>query len=192
VAAPQRPAAHEPPTPGSEAGSPAVDGRTDDGEPARLDVGRVVKPHGMHGEVVVERWTNVEGRFDPGARFGAREQPGGAPVHELTVAASRPQGHRLLVRFEHVDDRGGAERLRGTVLSAAPLESHDELWIHELVGASVVTTVGDEVGTVTAVEANPASDLLVLSTGALVPARFVVSRAPDGRLIVELPEGLLE
>jgi hypothetical protein len=41
------------------------------------------------------------------------------------------------------------------------------------------------------VEANPASDLLVLSGGALVPLCFVVDRQA-GRLTVEVPPGLLE
>jgi len=151
-----------------------------------------MKPHGLHGEVMVERGTNVGGRVDPGARFRVRPQAGSSAVRELTVAASRMQGKRLVVRFEGTDDRGAAERLRGVVLEAPPLESRDELWVHELMGANVVTADGDEVGTVTAVEANPASDLLVLSTGALVPTRSVVSREPNGSLIVELPEGLLE
>jgi hypothetical protein len=41
------------------------------------------------------------------------------------------------------------------------------------------------------VEANPASDLLVLPDGVLIPLHFVVHRRP-GRLTVDLPAGLLE
>jgi 16S rRNA processing protein RimM len=44
---------------------------------------------------------------------------------------------------------------------------------------------------VRAVEANPAHDLLVLDTGALVPIVFVVSQA-DGVVVIDPPEGLLE
>ncbi len=50
---------------------------------------------------------------------------------------------------------------------------------------------GGEIGVVESVEANPASDLLVLADGRLIPLRFVTDRAP-GRLTVEVPEGLLE
>jgi 16S rRNA processing protein RimM len=46
-------------------------------------------------------------------------------------------------------------------------------------------------GTCVAVVANPASDLLELDSGALVPVVFVVERMP-GRVIVDPPEGLLE
>jgi 16S rRNA processing protein RimM len=44
---------------------------------------------------------------------------------------------------------------------------------------------------VCAVEANPASDLLVLEDGALVPVRFVTGFS-DGILVVDVPEGLFE
>jgi hypothetical protein len=41
------------------------------------------------------------------------------------------------------------------------------------------------------VEANPASDILVLDDDQMVPLRFVVDRQP-GRLVIDPPEGLLE
>ena len=50
---------------------------------------------------------------------------------------------------------------------------------------------GTERGVVTAVEANPASDLLVLDTGHLVPLRFVVAR-DDGRVTIDPPAGLFD
>jgi ribosomal 30S subunit maturation factor RimM len=56
---------------------------------------------------------------------------------------------------------------------------------------AVVDTDGAVLGTVTAVEANPASDLLVLDGGGLVPLRFLVDEEP-GRLTVEVPPGLLD
>ncbi len=47
-------------------------------------------------------------------------------------------------------------------------------------------------GTVESVEANPASDLLVLDGGALIPLRFVVEHEPGVRVTVEVPDGLLD
>jgi 16S rRNA processing protein RimM len=68
--------------------------------------------------------------------------------------------------------------------------------VHELVGAQVRDVgsgSGAEVGRIVAIEANPASDLLVLDTGALIPARFVVRLDAAARVVeVEMPEGLLE
>ena len=59
-------------------------------------------------------------------------------------------------------------------------------------GAELFDTTGRRLGEVVAVEANPASDLLVLDGGALVPLRFVVDPVPGHRLTAEIPEGLVE
>ena len=56
----------------------------------------------------------------------------------------------------------------------------------------VEDTAGTRLGTVVSVEANPASDLLVLDGGALIPLRFVVGSVPGRRVTVELPDGLLD
>jgi 16S rRNA processing protein RimM len=109
----------------------------------------------------------------------------------MTIRSSRAHQRDWIVLFDGVPDRNAAEALRGLKLRAEPLDDPDALWVHELVGTRVVTTDGVERGTVTAVEANPASDLLVLDTGALVPLRFLVS-TDDGVVTVDPPEGLFD
>ena len=51
---------------------------------------------------------------------------------------------------------------------------------------------GVDRGVVTAVQANPAADLLVLDSGALVPVVFVVGGPADGEVLVDVPDGLFE
>lgn len=68
----------------------------------------------------------------------------------------------------------------------------DVLWVHELVGVTVRSVDGVDRGVVTAVQANPAADLLVLDSGALVPVVFVVSGPEDGEVLVDVPDGLFE
>ena len=148
-----------------------------------LEVGRVVKPHGLRGEVIVDLVTNRRERLAAGAKLATR-------TGELEVRRSSPHQGRWIVAFEGIDDRSGAESLRGTVLLAEPLEDPDALWVHDLVGAEVSTPDGRSHGKVVAVEANPPSDLLVLAGGELVPLRFVVSHQP-GQVVVEVPPGLL-
>lgn len=145
--------------------------------------------------------TNRLERLEPGTELTVcRGEVGGAsraagPEGDvsvrLAVTGARPHGTRHLVRFASIDDVEAAERLRGAVLCAAPIEDPDALFVHELVGSSLVDVAGRAYGTVAAVEANPASDLLVLDDGQLVPLVFVVDRAP-GRVVVDPPEGLLE
>jgi 16S rRNA processing protein RimM len=156
--------------------------------PPRLLVGRVTKAHGLHGEVVVDLLsTEIEARLAPGA---ALERDGGAP---LVVASARPHQGKWLVVFDGVGSREAAEALRGTELRAEAIEDPEALWVHELVGAAMVDTAGAACGTVVAVVANPANDLLELVSGALVPERFVVGWDGDGdgrRLVIDPPPGL--
>ncbi|MDQ3988638.1 MAG: ribosome maturation factor RimM [Actinomycetota bacterium] len=165
-------------------------------------VGRVGRPHGIRGEVGVAVRTDApDERFTVGAQLAAGEG------RVLTVSSVRPHAGRLLVRFEGVDDRVGAEALRGTLLTVdvrtlAPIEDPDEFHDHELEGLLVVDTTGAELGTVREVLHNPGGDLLVIATEpatepgeVLVP--FVREIVPDvdlagRRVVLEPPEGLFE
>lgn len=149
-----------------------------------LEVGRIGRPHGLAGEVHVELWSD-ESRLAPGSVLSSDRGP-------LSVVRSRHNAGRHVVAFDGVADRVGAEALRGLVLRAAPIERPGTLWVHELIGATVLGTSGEELGVVRAVEANPASDLLVLESGGLVPLRFVVSHEPGRNVVVDVPEGLLD
>jgi 16S rRNA processing protein RimM len=149
-----------------------------------LEVGRIAKPHGVRGEVAVLLTTERLERLAPGAALHTRRGV-------LEVVSARPHQGGHLVSFAGVTDRNAAEELRGLVLQAEPLDDPGELWVHELVGRQVVEVDGTVRGTVTALEANPASDLLVLDDGALVPLRFVVETTVD-RVVVDVPEGLFD
>jgi 16S rRNA processing protein RimM len=153
--------------------------------PELLEVGRVGRPHGLHGEVAVTFTSDRDERHTPGAVLYAADRA-------LVVETARPHQGRWLIRFAGLTDRDGAAALVGTRLHAAPLaHDDDELWVHELVGAELVDVAGRSHGRVVAVEANPAHDLLVLEDGTLVPVVFVVEHTP-GRVVVDPPAGLLE
>jgi len=144
----------------------------------------VGKPHGLQGEVVVALVSNRPERVEVGSAFVTDRG-------ELHIDAARPFGDNWLMTFAGVDTREQAEDLRGTVLRGRPLEDEEAWWVHELIGSEVFGTDGSRLGTVQAVVANPASDLLELEGGALVPLRFVVERSP-GRVVLDVPPGLLE
>jgi 16S rRNA processing protein RimM len=157
-----------------------------------LEIGYVVKAHGLRGEVVVRLVTNLLHRIEPGQRLTARRHgQAGDRCSELVVTTSRPFQHRHLVCFDGVVTREDADALRDAVLLAAPVHDPDALFVHELIGSEVVDLHGSSHGRVAAVEANPASDLLVGEAGWLVPLRFVVERR-GRQLVVDAPEGLFE
>jgi 16S rRNA processing protein RimM len=149
-----------------------------------LEVGRVAKAHGVRGEVVVSLLTDRLERVAVGSVLYAGPRA-------LVVEASRPHQRNHIVSFAGVVSREAAEELHGAVLSAEPLDDDDEMWVHDLIGSVVVNGAGDRLGVVESVQANPASDLLVLDTGALIPVVFVLSQ-DDGAVLVDLPEGLLD
>jgi len=149
-----------------------------------LVVGRIAKAHGLQGEVVVKLTTNREERVDKGSVLHTNDE-------SLVVVSSRPKDLDFLVRFEGVNSREQADALRGAELLAEAIDDPEELWVHELLHLMVVDQDGVERGMVESVEANPASDLLVLDTGALVPVRFVVNLEGD-RVHVDVPDGLFE
>jgi len=150
-----------------------------------LEVGRITKAFGVKGEVLVALTTDRVERLDPGSVLDTERGP-------LTVVRSAPHQDRWIVLFEGLRERNAAEALRGTLLRAEPLEDDSgDLWVHELIDSAVALTDGTVVGTVEAVQANPASDLLVLDSGALVPVVFVTATEP-GRITIDPPEGLLE
>lgn len=128
--------------------------------------------------------TNRLERLDPGSRLTTDRG-------ELEVVSSRPHKGRHLVTFAGVGDRDAAEALTGLVLRAEALDDPDELWVHDLVGATVVAG-GVERGVVVGVVDNPASDLLELDDGTLVPVAFVVELEAGRRVVVDVPEGLFE
>jgi len=159
-----------------------------------LEVGHIAKPHGLGGQVLVTLTTTEASRLQVGSRLLA----GG---RWLEVEAAEPQQQRWLVRFAGVADRVAAEALAGEVLRAEPKPDADDgdtaaLWVHELIGARVVDAAGRDHGPVVSVVANPASDLLELASGVLVPLRFVVDGVrdgPEGRVVhVDPPAGILD
>ena len=169
--------------------------------PDRLVVGRVLRPHGIKGELSVEVLTDAPERFAAGAELGVGDPDGPEPLRTAVVAASRRHQGRLLLCLEGVDDRDAADRYRGAWLSipvteARPLEP-DEFWPHQLVGLAVVDHQGRERGRVADVLPGAAHDLLSVElpggTSVLVPAvsALVTVELDAGRVLVEAVPGLL-
>jgi 16S rRNA processing protein RimM len=169
--------------------------------PARLVVGRVLRPHGVRGELSVEVLSDAPERFAPGAELGVGDPDGPAPLEPVTVRAARLHQGRLLLSLEGVEDRDAADRFRGAWLSI-PVDSArsldpDEYWPHQLVGLTVVDRQGRERGRVADVVPGAAHDLLSVElpggASALVPAvaALVTVELDAGRVLVDAVPGLL-
>jgi 16S rRNA processing protein RimM len=149
-------------------------------EPDRLVVGRVLRPHGIKGELSVEILSDAPERFAVGAELGVGDPDGPEPLRTAVVAAVRRHQGRLLI----------------PVTEARPLEP-DEFWPHQLVGLAVVDQLGRERGRVADVLPGAAHDLLAVElpsgTSVLVPAvaALVTVELDAGRVLVDAVPGLL-
>ena len=165
----------------------------------QVTVGRIGRPHGIRGDVVVGVRTD-----EPELRFarGSRLDTDPADVGPLTVAGIKWHSGELLVRFEGIGDRDAAAELRGTWLTVdsatiAPPADPDEFRDADLVGLSVRTLDGTPVGTVDDV-LHSGQDVLVIKSpdGRDIMIPFVKPLVPEvdvpgGYLAINPPEGLL-
>ena len=151
-------------------------------------VGTLGRAHGLRGEISVNLRTD-----EPERRFavGAPVLIGGRP---RSVAALRWHAGTLLVRFDGVTDRTGAEALRGEEVWArvpageAPA-ADGEFYDRQLFGVQVRDAAGEPVGTIGEVLHLPAQDVLVVRTASgdrLVP--FVTELVP----VVDLAAGFVQ
>lgn len=160
-----------------------------------LLAGEVGKPHGIAGEVYVMPISDDPRRFEAGSTLIR------ANGRRLTVESARSHRNRFLVKFAGVDDRDGAERLRGALYVRAE-DARDlqegEYWPHELIGCRVVRADGADVGEVSDVLPGAAHDLLSVRTDhgdRLVPLvkEIVIGVDVDASTItLDPPAGLLE
>lgn len=129
----------------------------------RVLVGRIGRPHGLDGYVVLHPETDNPDRFRPGATV---QDASGAPFE---VERIRPRGEGFLVRFSGVQDRTAAEQIVGTELFISGDERRElddeEYWPDELVGLAVRSHDDRDVGIVTSVIEGAAQFRLAVDGG---------------------------
>ncbi len=153
----------------------------------QIAVGQIVGAWGLSGGVKVHPLTEAAHRFEAGATMEAA----GRTLH---VRATKRAGRHLAVEFVELTDRLQAEELRAAYLmvdrsSAAPLPE-GQYYHFELVGLSVATASGRQLGSLTEVMELPANDVfkVVGNTEYLIPAIKSAVRSVDldsGVMVVE-------
>jgi 16S rRNA processing protein RimM len=163
-------------------------------------VGRITRPHGLRGDVVVSPETDfVEERFAPGSMLWTRSDRG---VEQLVVRSAKLQGSRPVLGFDGFERIDDAERLAGLELRV-PHESLQPLpdgvyYQHQLLGCLVETATGARIGEVARVEGGAAGSLLAIdgpNGEVLIPLAVDICTKVDietKRITVNPPDGLLE
>jgi 16S rRNA processing protein RimM len=153
-----------------------------------LEVGHIGRAHGVRGDVFLVLSTDRVERAAVGSKLWMRDR-------WVTVSASSNGNGRWRVHVDGIEDRSAAESFAGTKVYAEPIDDSGALWVHELIGASVIEVNGIDRGRCVAVVANPASDLIELESGALVPVAFVTTVDVSGgvKLVtIDPPDGLFD
>lgn len=166
--------------------------------PDFLVIGRIIKPHGIRGEVAVKALTDFPERFESITTVYVGDE---TSARRYTITATRPHKQGILCVFEAVSDRDAAEALRGLYLKipieeAMPLPA-DTYYHHQLIGLQVVTDTGLPLGRLADILETGANDVYVVhgsGSEVLLPATAEVIRSVDlaaGQMVVHLLDGLV-
>ncbi len=159
-------------------------------------VGVVTGAHGVRGALRIKSFT---ARPENIAAYGPLSDEAGRRLGLHVIGAAKGV---LIARLSGVEDRSGAEALRGLRLylprSALPQPDPEEYYHADLIGLEVVLSDGTPVGRVRAVHDFGAGDTLEIERPTAPPAMVPFTRAvvpvveiEAGRLVIEPPPGLL-
>jgi 16S rRNA processing protein RimM len=143
------------PTTANAAGSPPL------GEPAFLAIGKLRHPHGVHGEILMEIFTDFPERLKPGIILYIGEE-----TMQLRLVKCRQHREGLLMTFDGYTSPEDIGRFRNQIVYVKSVDcpplADGEYYHHQLVGLHVVTDGGEAIGTVTEILETGASDVLVI------------------------------
>jgi 16S rRNA processing protein RimM len=139
-------------------GSPAS------GEPVFLAIGFLRRPHGIKGEMAMDILTDFPERIHPGKMVFVGDE------HEvLEIASVRGQDKTMLIRFTGFQNPEEAGRLRNkTVFNKAaeiPKLPEGEYYHHQLLGLTVLTEDGSELGVLADILETGANDVYLVKSG---------------------------
>lgn len=176
---------------------PDTAGPLPSGEPAFLAVGKLLHPHGIRGEILMEVYTDFPERLEPGMTLYLH--PDMTTVH-LTGRRSHKNG--LIMSFEGYSSPEAIGQFRNHLLfvktDERPPLAEGEYYHHQLLNLRVISDTGVSLGVVTEILETGASDVLVVrpefGPEVLIPIvdTFVKEiNLPDGAITVHLIPGLL-
>lgn len=166
------------------------------------NVGKVVNTHGIAGEVRVVRITDFDERFEPGEELYWFQDENSKP-QKLIINTHRKHKTFDLLTFQGYTSINQVEELKGGILKVredqlSDLEE-DEFYYHEIIGCTVETAEGEQLGKVKEILSPGANDVWVVQRpkqkDLLIPYIEPVVKQIDidgKRIVIEPMEGLLD
>jgi 16S rRNA processing protein RimM len=166
----------------------------------RVTIARIERPFGVKGEMKVRSLSDVPGRFDHLGKVSVVIS-GGRAI-EATVTHVRSAGSFLIMGLEGITSpeeagafRGGLIQVPRTTTPASPEHTYYEC---DLIGMTVESEAGEEIGTIESIWEVPGSHVLAVRKGSqevLIPAaRDLIAEVDVARrrMTVRPIEGLIE
>jgi 16S rRNA processing protein RimM len=167
-------------------------------KPVFVLIGKLRRPHGIRGEIVMTVLTDFPDLVTPGqwVFVGEEHQP-------YTIKSVRWHGGDMLVALEELPDRTAVEIFRNIMVymkvEDIPELPEGEYYIHQLVGMDVISDQGQELGKIKEVLITGANDVYLVETTdqreILLPAIVQVVLDIDqetNRVLVHILPGLLD
>lgn len=167
-----------------------------------FNVGKIVNTHGIKGEVrVISRTDFAEDRYKVGNTlylFRDNKEP-----LELKIASHRTHKNFNLLTFEGYPNVNDVEPLRDGILKINESQLTDldegEFYFHEIIGCTVFTDEGEEVGIIREILTPGANDVWVVKRSSgkdvLIPYIEQIVKEVDieaQKVIITPMEGLLD
>jgi len=163
-------------------------------------IGKIVKTHGIRGEVQAYSYSDIRYFFDYKDIY-VQDKYGDKMPHRLVTARVK-KGRSVILALEGVVDLTQAGSLVNTEIfldrSKLSLLAEGEYYWHEIEGLSVVSAKGEKLGILSDVLSTGAHDVYVVKGERgeiLVPAVEQIVKTIDpqkGLMVVDLPLGLIE
>ncbi len=165
-----------------------------------ITIGKVLKPHGVKGQVKIEPLTDHPDRFKVIRRVFLVSSSG--KQKECTVRSVRYLGDAPLLQLSGYDSPELARELNGWLVQipeeeAVPLPEGQYYWF-ELLGMDVENEAGEKLGRITDIFPTGSNDVYVMKAGrreVYLPATKDVIRQVDRkakRMVIHVVEGLLD
>ena len=138
-----------------------VDKGSPTGEPLYLSIGFLRRPHGLHGEIIMDLHTDFPERLRKGRRLfvGEHHKP-------VTLEGVRPHGRGVLIKFKTIDTPEGAGQFRNQWVYAKtkdlPALPEGQHYQHELLDIDVVDEYGNPLGTLKEILETGANDVYLI------------------------------
>lgn len=170
--------------------------------PRYLMLGRILRPHGVRGELRMRVMTDYPERIAQLKHVFLGKDIDDAKAKPYAVKGARMHQKYALLRLEDIYDRNTADRLRDLFVmvrleDAVPLEE-DEFYVFELIGLRVETEDGYTLGTIKDIMETGANDVYVITSPdygeVLFPAiedTIIDHDIDNGVVRVVIPDGLL-